>query len=63
MISNPEHGWCDFVLGDFYGTPSYITNVPVDLLQAFSDAIHNGCGMAWFNLTRLKNSPTSKVAG
>ena len=49
MISNPEHGWCDFDLGDFHGTPSYITNVPVDLLQAFSDAIHNGYGMAWFN--------------
>jgi hypothetical protein len=40
MISNPKYGWCDFKIEDnnsneFFGTPSYITNVPVDLLQAF----------------------------
>ena len=54
MISNPKHGWCDFMLSDekdnlFVGTPSYITNVPVDLLQAFLDYKTNGQGMAWFN--------------
>ena len=42
MISNPKHGWCNFMLSDekdnlFVGTPSYVTNVPVDLLQAFLD--------------------------
>ena len=54
MISNPKHGWCDFKIEDdnnnvFFGTPSYITNVPVDLLQAFLDYKTNGQGMAWFD--------------
>ena len=54
MISNPKHGWCDFMLSDekdnlFVGTPSYVTNVPVDLLQAFLDYKTNGQGMAWFD--------------
>lgn len=33
MISNPKNGWCNFKLGDFEGTPSYITDVPIDLLD------------------------------
>ena len=54
MISNPKHGWCDFMLSDekdnlFVGTPSYVTNVPVDLLQAFLDYKTKGQGIAWFN--------------
>lgn len=54
MISNPKHGWCDFKIEDdnnhvFFGTPSYITNVPVDLLQAFLDYKINSQGMAWFD--------------
>ena len=54
MISNPKHGWCDFKIEDdnnnvFFGIPSYMTNVPVDLLQAFLDYKTNGQGMAWFD--------------
>ena len=54
MISNPKHGWCDFMLSDekdnlFVGTPSYVTNVPVDLLQAFLDYKTKSQGIAWFN--------------
>lgn len=49
MISNPEHGWCDFDLSDFHGHPSYLTDVPVDLLQAFIDLHEKGSGMAWFD--------------
>ena len=54
MISNPKHGWCDFQIKDnnnivFFGTPSYITNVPVDLLQSFLDYKTKGQGMAWFD--------------
>lgn len=53
MISNPKHGWCDFKMEDdfnnvFFGTPSYITNVPADLLQAFLDYKTKYQGMAWF---------------
>ena len=54
MISNPKHGWCDFKIEDdnnnvFFGIPSYVTNVPVDLLQAFLDYKTKGQGIAWFN--------------
>lgn len=49
MIKNLGHGWCEFILGDFVGTPSYITDVPVDLLQAFIDYRTKGCGMCWFD--------------
>lgn len=49
MISNPKHGWCDFDLCDFHGCPSYITDVPVDLLQAFIDLHTKGAGIAWFD--------------
>lgn len=54
MISNPKHGWCDFKIEDdddnmFFGTPSYVTNVPVDLLQAFLDYKTKDQGMACFD--------------
>ena len=49
MISNPKHGWCEFKLRTFKGNPSYLTDVPVDLLNAFIDYHTKGMGMAWFN--------------
>ena len=49
MISNPKNGWCNFKLGDFEGTPSYITNVPIDLLDAFIDYYTRGYGLAYFD--------------
>ena len=49
MISDPKHGWSTFKLGDFEGTPSYLTDVPLDLLDAFLDYHYKGIGMAWFD--------------
>lgn len=49
MISNPKNGWCNFKLGDFEGTPSYITNAPIDLLDAFIDYYTRGYGLAYFD--------------
>ena len=49
MISDPRYGWCRFNLGTFEGTPSYLTDVPVDLLDAFLDYHVKGCGTAWFD--------------
>lgn len=50
MISKPEiNGWCQFDLGKFHGTPSFVTDVPVDLLDAFLQYHHIGFGMAWFD--------------
>ena len=49
MISNPKNGWCNFKLGDFEGTPSYITDVPIDLLDTFIDYYTRGYGLAYFD--------------
>lgn len=49
MISNPKHGWCNFELRTFEGIPSYLTDVPVDLLEAFIDLHTKGTGIAWFD--------------
>ena len=49
MISNPKHGWCNFKLGNFQGSPSYLTDVPVDLLDAFIDYYTRGYGVAVFD--------------
>lgn len=52
MINNPKNGWCDFDLGYFHGTPSYLTNVPIDLLSAFKDYLYSGTGICWFDEER-----------
>lgn len=49
MISNPSCGWCSFELGDFKGSPSYLTDIPVDLLDAFIDYHTKGYGVAVFD--------------
>jgi len=49
MITNPRHGWCSFELGDFKGSPSYLTDVPVELLDAFLDYHTKGYGVAVFD--------------
>lgn len=49
MISNPKHGWSNFDLKTFHGTPSYLTDVPVDLLNAFIQYHATGTGVAWFD--------------
>ena len=49
MISNPKHGWSNFDLKVFHGTPSYLTDVSVDLLNAFIQYHTTGTGIAWFD--------------
>ena len=49
MISDLKHGWCNFKLKTFEGTPSYLTDVPIDILTAFIDYHSKGCGVAWFD--------------
>lgn len=49
MIYIPKYGWCNFELGTFKGTYSYLTDVPVDLLTAFIDCHTKGYGIAWFD--------------
>lgn len=54
MISNPRHGWCTFSIGKdkdrcFTDRASYLTNVPVDLLNAFVTYTLNGYGCVVFD--------------
>ena len=49
MISNPEYGWCNFDLGDFHGTPSYITDVVTDIIEFFIKGIQTGRSIAFFD--------------
>lgn len=46
MISNPKCGWCKFELNNFIGNPSYLTNVPLDLLEAFVNFWNNSSAIA-----------------
>ncbi len=46
MISNPKCGWCKFELNNFVGNPSYLTNVPLDLLEAFVNFWNNSAAIA-----------------
>ena len=39
MFSKPRYGWSDVSLGNFKGRCSYLTDVPVDILNAFINAI------------------------
>lgn len=39
MFSKPRYGWSDVFIGDFKGRCSYLTDVPVDILNAFINAI------------------------
>lgn len=49
MISNPKHGWCDFKIGDFVRSVSYITAVPEDLLSCFISYFKRNSGSAFLD--------------
>lgn len=49
MLINPKYGWCEFNIEDFTGTPSYLTDVPIDTLQAFIDLFKKGSGCVYFD--------------
>ena len=37
ILTNIEHGWCDFNLGDYHGRPSYIRFFPLDIINAWKE--------------------------
>ena len=49
MLGKPNAGWADLKIGNFTACVSYLTNVPCDLIKAFSDFIQNGVGVASFD--------------
>ena len=49
MLSNPEYGWCNFELGEFKGSPSYLTDVPVDILEMCIDYKKKNASICYFD--------------
>ena len=49
MISNPKCGWCDLDIIGTKGTPSYLTDVPVELMECFISYFKTGKGMCFFD--------------
>ena len=49
MLEKPNAGWADLKIGNFTATVSSMTNVPCDLIKAFSDFIYKGAGIASFD--------------
>ena len=44
ILTNIKFGWCDFNLGDYKGRPSYISNLPMQILNAYEEYIkYNHC--------------------
>ena len=41
MLTKPKHGWVDVELGDFSDRASYLTDIPHDCLDAFTQALKN----------------------
>ena len=41
MLSKPKFGWTTISLGDFIGSASYITDVPIDVMESMIDALNN----------------------
>lgn len=50
MISKPKFGWCNFEIDDFCVRPSYLTDVPTDLLDCFLSYYERCAGACFFDL-------------
>lgn len=37
ILTNIKYGWCNFNLGDYYGRPSYIRDLPMNILDAYEE--------------------------
>ena len=49
MLGKPNVGWADLKIGNFTANISSMTNVPCDIIKAFSDFIYKGAGIASFD--------------
>lgn len=49
MLETPKHGWTTFTYRDFSCTPSYLTDVPVDLLDCLISLYETGFGGCLFD--------------
>lgn len=49
MLSNIKHGWCDFDIGNEHHVVSYISDVPVDIINCFIKYYMYGAGIAYLD--------------
>ncbi|MGX4599194.1 hypothetical protein [Faecalimicrobium sp. JNUCC 81] len=50
MFSKPDCGWVKFTLGDFKARPSYLTDRPIDCVNAFISTMENNLPTSvWFD--------------
>lgn len=57
ILTNMSAGWCNFELNDFKGRPSYIRDLPIDVINGYIEYIRTGhCVIefdeetSWFSL-------------
>ncbi len=41
MFEKPRNGWTEILIGDFEGLGSYIQDIPVECMQAFTEGLRN----------------------
>jgi len=46
MFTKPEHGWTNLQLGNFSDRASYLTDIPIDCLDAFIYSLENNSPIA-----------------
>lgn len=49
MLANLGYGWAKFTLGEFIGEPSYLTDVPINLLDSFIEYLTSRKSITYFD--------------
>lgn len=69
ILTNMSAGWCNFKLNDFEGRPSYIRDLPIDVINGYIDYIRTGhCVIefdeetSWFSLVVCNESEVYIIA-
>lgn len=69
ILTNMGAGWCNFKLSDFEGRPSYVRDLPIDVINGYIDYIKTGhCVIefdeetSWFSLVVCNESEVYIIA-
>ena len=49
MLAEPKYGWTEFTFENFKCSPSYLTDVPIDMLSCIESFLKTGSGACWFD--------------
>ena len=55
MLGKPHGGWTEIKIGDFIGYGSYLTDIPVDCLNACIFALSNNSPLSFFVMKKVAN--------